>query len=149
MSQSADGSLLALGGVDGTITLWNTETLKILKKFPEVHELPVTCIAARPYSTPLQGDDEGIVMHALSASADSKFALLTLQRRGPKKPRGNKSSSGSVPVHLSCPQVHYHVDGTRVVGHVLCGIGNAAKMWRGMEGEGSMANLPSAYCTLS
>jgi WD40 repeat protein len=94
MSQSADASMLALGGVDGTIALWNTETLKILKKFPQVHELPVTCIAARPYSTPLQGDEEeGIVVHALSASADSKFALLTLQRRGPAKKRGNKSSS--------------------------------------------------------
>lgn len=94
MSLSADGGMLALGGVDGTIALWNTETLKVLKKFPQVHELPVTCIAARPYSTPLQGDEEGIVVHALSASADSKFALLTLQRRGPKK-RGNKSSGSS------------------------------------------------------
>lgn len=94
MSQSADGNMLALGGVDGTITLWNTETMKILKKFPEVHELPVTCIAARPYSTPLQGDEEGVVINALSASADSKFALLTLQRRGPKK-QGSNTSGGS------------------------------------------------------
>lgn len=97
MSLSADAGMLALGGVDGTITLYNTETWKVLKKFKEVHELPVTCIAARPYSTPLKGDDEGVVMHALSASADSKFALLTLQRRGPKKASsGGGGGSGTV-----------------------------------------------------
>jgi len=94
MSLSADASMLALGGVDGTVTLYNTENWKVLKKFKEVHELPVTCIAARPYSTPLKGDDEGVVMHALSASADSRFAYLTLQRRGPRKASAGGGGSG-------------------------------------------------------
>ena len=100
MSLSADAGTLALGGVDGTVTLYNTETWKVLKKFKEVHELPVTCIAARPYSTPLQGDDEGVVMHALSASADSRFAYLTLQRRGPRKASSGGSGGGSFSMGL-------------------------------------------------
>jgi hypothetical protein len=89
MSLSTDGSLLALGGVDGTIHLWSVSetTLKLLKQFKEVHELPVTGIAARPYmDLNLSTDDEhGVRMHALSASADSQLAKLTLQKRGPKK----------------------------------------------------------------
>ena len=94
MSLSSDGGMLALGGVDGTVILYSTEIWKVLKKFFEIHDLPVTCIAARPYSTPLKGDDEGVLMHALSASADSRFALLTLQRRGPRK-ASSGSSGGS------------------------------------------------------
>ena len=86
MSLSGDASLLAMGSVDGTIILWSIEKWKALKRFPEVHDLPVTCIASRPYAIPLQGDEEeGIEFHAVSASADSQLAFLTMQRRGPRK----------------------------------------------------------------
>lgn len=98
MSLSADATMLALGSINGTITLYNAETWKVLKKFTGVHELPITCIAARPYSTPLQGDDEGVVMHAMSASADSKFALLTMQKRGPKQPAPAGGGGGGTSV---------------------------------------------------
>jgi WD40 repeat protein len=91
-SLSGDAGLLALGSVDGTIILWGIERWKVMKKFPEVHDLPVTCIAARPYPVPLKGDEDGIQMHALSASADSQLACLTLQRRT----KGRKSSRGSL-----------------------------------------------------
>ena len=86
MSLSGDAGLVALGATDGTIILWGTERWKALKKFPEVHGLPVTCIAARPYPVPLKGDEEnGAQMHAVSASADSQMAWLTMQRRSSKR----------------------------------------------------------------
>jgi WD40 repeat protein len=47
MSLSGDASLLAMGSVDGTIILWSIEQWRALKRFTEVHDLPVTCIAAR------------------------------------------------------------------------------------------------------
>ena len=81
MSLSGDAGLLALGAVDGTIILWGTERWKSLKQFPEVHDLPVTCIAARPFPVPLKSDEDDVQMHAISASADSRMACLTLQRR--------------------------------------------------------------------
>ena len=53
---------------------------------------PVTCIAARPFPVPLMSDDEhGVQMHALSASADSQLAWLTLQKRSPKRQPSNQS----------------------------------------------------------
>jgi WD40 repeat protein len=91
MSLSGDAGLLALGAVDGTIILWGIERWKPMKSFREVHDLPVTCIAARPFPVPLQGEEDGIQYHALSASADSQLAYLTLQRRAPRE----KSSSRS------------------------------------------------------
>jgi len=94
MSLSSDGGLLALGGVDGTITLMDMQTWKKLRSFPEVHDLPVTCIAARPFALPLCGEEDGVQMHAVSASADSQLAMLTLQRRVPKK-KGAKGSTSS------------------------------------------------------
>lgn len=94
MSLSSDATLLALGGVDGTIQLYDTQTWKILRKYPEIHDLPVTCIAARPYALPLQGEEDGIPMHAISASADSQLALLTLQKRAPRKPKTSSSGGG-------------------------------------------------------
>ena len=80
MSLSSDGFLLALGSVSGSIILWGVENWKPLKIFKEVHDLPVTCIAARPFDAPLQGEDDGIRYHAISASADSRLGNLSLQR---------------------------------------------------------------------
>lgn len=83
MDLSADAGMLVLGATDGTVILWGVEKWKPLKTFPEVHDLPVTCIAARPYPVPLACDEEndGVQMHAISASADSQLAWLTLERR--------------------------------------------------------------------
>jgi WD40 repeat protein len=94
MSLSSDAGLLALGGVDGTVTLYDTEKWKVMRKYTEIHDLPVTCIAARPYAVPLQGEEDGIRMHAISASADSQLALLTLQKRAPKKASSSNGGSG-------------------------------------------------------
>jgi WD40 repeat protein len=94
MSLSSDAGLLALGGVDGTVTLYDTEKWKVMRKFAEIHDLPVTCIAARPYAMPLQGEEDGIRMHAISASADSQLALLTLQKRAPKGASSFNGGSG-------------------------------------------------------
>jgi WD40 repeat protein len=92
MSLSGDAGLMALGSVDGSVILWGIERWKALKIFPEVHDLPVTCIAARPFPVPLRGEEDGIQIHVLSASADSQLALLTLQRRPPKKRQQNSGS---------------------------------------------------------
>jgi WD40 repeat protein len=94
MNLSGDASLLALGGVDGTIVLFDVMTWKPIKKWMEVHELPVTCIAARPYPTPSKGDQDGMMYHAISASADSQLGVLTLMRSGPTKKREAGASSG-------------------------------------------------------
>ena len=92
MNLSGDGGLLALGAVDGTIILWRTDDWKPAKTFKEVHDLPVTCIAARPYDVWLQGEDAGITYHAISASADSRLAHLTTQRRVPKQSKPGDES---------------------------------------------------------
>jgi hypothetical protein len=95
MSISGDASTLALGTVNGTIILWNVERWRAANSFLEVHDLPVTCIAARPYEVPLQGEEQsGVRFNAISASADSQMAWLTLQRRLPKN-AARKSSSGT------------------------------------------------------
>jgi WD40 repeat protein len=91
MSLSGDAGLLALGATDGTVILWGVERWKPMKKFPEVHDLPVTCIAARPFPVPLNGDEDGVQMHALSASADSQLAWITLE----SKSKGQKGSQRS------------------------------------------------------
>jgi len=96
MSLSQDGELLALGSVDGSIILWSVPDWKPLKTFPEVHDLPVTCIAVRPFPVPLQGEEEsGVAIHARSASADSKMGLLTMQRRAPKR-KDDQTRGGGV-----------------------------------------------------
>jgi WD40 repeat protein len=97
MSMSQDGQLLALGSVDGSIILWSIENWAVLKTFAQVHDLPVTCIAARPHEVFLQGEDfTGVRIHARSASADSQLACLSLQRRVPRKRRNHSpSASGS------------------------------------------------------
>lgn len=95
MSLSGDANLLVLGGVDGTVTMWNMENWKAFHKFKEVHDLPVTCIAARPFPLPLQGEDNGVQMQAISASADSQLAWLTTQRRVPRQPKQASPSKGT------------------------------------------------------
>ena len=94
---AADGSFMALGGVDGSVLLWDVHQWKLQRQFPEIHDLPVTCIGARPFSLPLREDEtyDGVQMSAVSASADSKLALLTLTRRVPRKQRSNNGKSGS------------------------------------------------------
>lgn len=88
MSLSGDASTMALGGVDGTITLLNVENMEPAKSFMEVHDLPVTGIAARPVPISLPGDaDEGVSFDAISASADNKLAYLTTQRKAKKRRR--------------------------------------------------------------
>jgi WD40 repeat protein len=94
MSLSDDAGLMALGSVDGSIILWDVAKWKVLKTFKEVHDLPVTGIAARPYPVPLQGEENGVQIHARSASADSQLACLTLQRKGP--PKAKKQGGGSI-----------------------------------------------------
>lgn len=86
MSLSADGSMLALGTVEGSILLWNMAEFRPLQQFKEVHELPVTCLAARPVSVPLEGEEhDNVMIHVRSASADSQLACLTMQRHAKKR----------------------------------------------------------------
>lgn len=93
MSMAADGASLALGSTNGDVILWNIERWRAVKVFTEVHGLPVTCIAARPYPVPLHGEDgSGVRFDAVSASADSLMGWLTLQRRGPKNARQRAAS---------------------------------------------------------
>lgn len=95
MSMSQDGRLLALGSVDGSIILWSILDWTALKIFPQIHALPVTCIAARPFDVDLRGEElTGVRIHARSASADSQLACLTLQRRAPRKRKDDSSGSG-------------------------------------------------------
>jgi WD40 repeat protein len=98
MSLSQDASLLALGSVDGSVVLWGVPNWKLLKKFPEVHELPVTCIAVRPYPVELRGESDGVQIHARSCSADSKLGCLTLQKRRPRKAGDGLSGVGFLSV---------------------------------------------------
>ena len=92
VSLSGDASHLALGGVDGTVSYFNVEMMRPTKKWIEIHDLPVTCIAARPTPLPLPGDEEeGIAVDVMSASADNRLSKLTLQRRNRKRKRGGGS----------------------------------------------------------
>ena len=94
---SADRTLLALGSSDGSVLLRDVPTWKTHKLFFEVHDFPVTGIAARPYpSATLLGEEDGVAMDARSASADGKLACLTRQRRGPKT--GEQQGTGLVGV---------------------------------------------------
>ena len=103
VSMSGDGSQMALGAVDGTIVLFDVSRMQPVKKFFEVHDLPVTCIAARPVPSVLSlpGEAvEGVVFNCISASADSKLAHLTCQRRArPLKktsPTTEKNKEGGI-----------------------------------------------------
>lgn len=93
MAVSIDDKLLTYAAVDGAVTLFDLPNWKVLRTFPEVHDLPVTCVAARPFypSQPFRGElGTGVTVHAMSASADSKMSMLTLMKRAPT----NKSSGG-------------------------------------------------------
>ncbi|KAL3796117.1 hypothetical protein HJC23_000620 [Cyclotella cryptica] len=82
-SLSSDGTLLALGSVEGSILLYNLETKSVLKQF-QGHDLPVTCLASRPIPNALMlpGELEGGVNYdAVSASADNRLGRWTLQRK--------------------------------------------------------------------
>mmetsp|Transcript_10368 Transcript_10368/g.13889 ORF Transcript_10368/g.13889 Transcript_10368/m.13889 type:complete len:510 (-) Transcript_10368:517-2046(-) len=97
MSLSGDATTLALGGVEGAISLLNVESMKIVKIWPGVHDLPVTGIAARPVPLPLPGegvDDEdgGVCYDAVSASADNRLAKVTLQKYPKRRKKKTRSS---------------------------------------------------------
>jgi hypothetical protein len=102
VSMSADAATIALGNADGTIYLWSVPKWKTIKKFLNVHEFPVTCIAARPYDLPLKGDKEsGIRFNAFSASADAQLARLTTQRKVPKSAADKNSAGFPLAKHLN------------------------------------------------
>lgn len=101
MSLSGDFSTLVIGNTDGTVKLLSTDTFKELKRWDTLHDLPVTCIAARPLPMEFPGEDlTGVMVDAISASADNKMAFLTKQRKStlipPKKarPGGKRVSHG-------------------------------------------------------
>lgn len=88
-SLSADGTLLALGSVDGSVSLYDLEKRRAVKHFPEVHDLPVTCVASRPVPSQLMmpGEEEGgVSFDAVSASADNRLGRYTRQRRSRVQP---------------------------------------------------------------
>jgi len=94
MSMSSDATALALGNAEGSILLFSLDKWKVIKQFPNVHDFPVTCIAARPYEVPLKGEERsGVRFNAVSASADAQLARLTTQRRVPKS-ASTRNSSG-------------------------------------------------------
>lgn len=81
-AMNASGHYIALGTVDGSILIWNAATWKLVKQFDHIHELPVTCLAIRPE---FETTDPDVTVHVRSASADSKLAHLSLQRKVPKR----------------------------------------------------------------
>ncbi|KAL7552967.1 hypothetical protein ACHAWF_016204 [Thalassiosira exigua] len=97
-SLSSDGSVLALGSVEGSISLYNLETQSVMKQFSEVHDLPVTCIASRPVPNVLMLPGElegGVNFDVFSASADNRFGKWTLQKKSRiSRPRQSSSSRG-------------------------------------------------------
>jgi hypothetical protein len=82
---------VALGTTDGTILIWDINHWTLLRKFDQIHELPVTCVVLRPhcFDTVDGGTDDDfettITVHARSASADGKLACLSLQKHVPTK----------------------------------------------------------------
>jgi WD40 repeat protein len=87
MSLSGDMKTLSLGDTNGSITLLNTATLQRVKFWESAHDLPVTCIAARPLPLPLAGEElTGISVDGISASADNKLTFVTKQRKSTLKP---------------------------------------------------------------
>mmetsp|Transcript_34694 Transcript_34694/g.73919 ORF Transcript_34694/g.73919 Transcript_34694/m.73919 type:complete len:564 (+) Transcript_34694:204-1895(+) len=96
-SLSSDGALLALGSVEGSVSLYDLENRRVARRFPEVHDLPVTCVASRPVprALALPGEEEGGVSYdATSASADNRQGRYTLQKRSrlvePRRPRSRR-----------------------------------------------------------
>ena len=104
VSLSGDFSTLVLGDTNGSVMLLNTETFKKIKYWEAVHDLPVTCLAARPLPIPLAGEDKiGITVDAICSSADSKMCFLTKQRKSTLKPvrKGGRSGGGSISYYLT------------------------------------------------
>lgn len=91
-AMDSSGPYVAMGTVDGSIILWNLETWKIIRKFDQVHELPVTCLSIRPQ---FDSTDLDITVHVRSASADSKLACLSLQRKVPKANKPERLGSSN------------------------------------------------------
>lgn len=106
MSISGDMKTLALGDTNGSITLLNTKTLRKDKFWESAHDLPVTCIAARPSIRPLSGEDlTGVVVDSISASADNKLTFVTKQRKSSLK----SAKSGSNTQHMLGLSYIFHV----------------------------------------
>ncbi|KAL7529351.1 hypothetical protein ACHAXR_002916, partial [Thalassiosira sp. AJA248-18] len=96
ISLSADGTLLTLGSVEGSVLLYNLETQSVMKQFTEVHDLPVTCVASRPIPNLLMLPGElegGVNFDAVSASADNRLGRWTLQKKSRIKKQRPPSSS--------------------------------------------------------
>lgn len=97
MSLSGDYSTLALGDTNGCIILLSTDTFHKIKSWECAHDLPVTCIAARPLPLSLSGEDlTGVRVDAISASADNRLCYLTRQKKStlPKKKKNKKTLHG-------------------------------------------------------
>lgn len=93
MSIAGDAATIALASAGGDVTLWDTQKWKAVKTFPEVHDLPVTCISIRPFDVPLQGEEQSLVRYdAISASGDCQMGWLTRQWRVRKRPAGQVSA---------------------------------------------------------
>jgi len=109
---SGDFSMLVLGDTNGSVTLFSTSNLKPIKSWVSVHDLPVTCVAARPLREPLTwlpGERiQGIHVDAMSVSADNKLTSLTLLRKAvlvtpklrEKQDQGSRSGVWSLIIHL-------------------------------------------------
>jgi WD40 repeat protein len=83
-SLSPDGTVLVMGSVEGSVFLYNLEKSSVVKEFREVHDMPVTCVASRPVPQELMLPGElegGVSFDALSASADNRLGMWTLQRK--------------------------------------------------------------------
>ncbi len=105
VSLSSDFRIFALGSVEGTISLYDVQSRKVLKQF-KGHDLPVTCMASRPVDglLPLPGEEVeaihgGVSFDALSASADNRLGRWTLQTKSRKvvpKSSSRKRKPGAV-----------------------------------------------------
>jgi WD domain, G-beta repeat len=107
MSLSDDGMLLSLGSVEGSITLWDVMEWKSIRRWDNVHELPVMGVCSRPYAIPVLMDEvpildddgtdmnpgSGVPVHARSASADGRMSCLTLLRTVPKRKKPKKQDT--------------------------------------------------------
>ena len=73
MSMSGDKSTIIFGNVEGSVFLYYADSLDVRRKFEEIHDLPVTCVAAWPAG---MGFNRFVVV---SASADNKLAFLSMK----------------------------------------------------------------------
>jgi WD40 repeat protein len=92
---SGDFSTIVIGDTDGCVTLLSTTTFKPVKYWAQVHDLPVTCISARPLPMDLAGERNfGVKVDAVSCSADNQMVFLTKQKRSTLKPVKTRSGGG-------------------------------------------------------